>query len=85
MYEYRNQIINLIVEYYQDIIRYIIVVFEGFESHIQFVSHLEGAKVLQFRIFKYVLICRWQINGLSIYGISIIYLKRLLKRALKTH
>ncbi|KAI4461456.1 dynein heavy chain [Holotrichia oblita] len=33
MYTYRNKIISQLVGYYQDIVRYIIVVYEGFESH----------------------------------------------------
>lgn len=40
MYNYRVETITKFVEYYQDIVRHIIVVFEGFENQIQFVNNL---------------------------------------------
>lgn len=40
MHEYRYNAIKKIVEFYQDIVRHIIVVFEGFENQIQFVNCL---------------------------------------------
>lgn len=39
MNKYRNQIIEKLISYYQEIIHYLIVVFEGFESNIQSVSN----------------------------------------------
>ncbi|KAK4876213.1 hypothetical protein RN001_012635 [Aquatica leii] len=35
MSEYRNRTIETLIEYYQEIVKYLIIVFEGFESNIQ--------------------------------------------------
>lgn len=46
MNKYRNEIIEKIITYYQEIIQYLIVVFEGFESHIQMVTSITISKKL---------------------------------------
>ncbi|KAF5308522.1 hypothetical protein FQR65_LT06187 [Abscondita terminalis] len=39
MNRYRNEVIEKLIEYYQEIVKYLIVVFEGFESQIENMSH----------------------------------------------